>query len=494
MPLLAATGLAKSYGGVRVLDAVDFTVERGEVHALLGENGAGKSTLVKILAGAVRPDSGRVELEGSPLPSGDPLGVRRRGLSIVYQEFTLVPELSVADNVFLGRERGGLFLRRSEMLRAVQPVLDDLGVGIAASAPVRTLSVAHQQIVEIARALLGDAKVLIFDEPSASLSGREVDRLLAILRRLRERGLGIVYISHRFEEIFALADRLTVLRDGRRVATEAVAGVDRRQLIRWMVGRDVSEEFPSRRIDPGATVLEVRGLSAAPRFQDVSFSVRAGEVVGVAGLVGAGRSSTALAILGALPSRGEVRLNGRAVRFASPSDAIAHGVAYVTEDRKGRGMLATMSAAANLTLASLGQYTRAGWLLAPRESAAAAAAARDCDVRAASLEQPASTLSGGNQQKVLLARFLLTRPKLLILDEPTRGVDVGARAEIYGLMNRLCADGLAVVMISSDLPELLGMADRVIVMREGRVTGALDRASATPEAVMALATSSRSAA
>ena len=488
MPLLAATGLTKSYGGVRVLDAVDFTVERGEVHALLGENGAGKSTLVKILAGAVRPDGGRVDLDGTALPTGDPLAVRRRGLSIVYQEFTLVPELSVADNVFLGSERGRPFLRRSEMLRVVQPMLDELGGGIAASAPVRTLSVAHQQVVEIARALVGDAKVLIFDEPSASLSGREVERLMAVIRRLRERGLGIIYISHRFEEIFALADRLTVLRDGRRVASEPVAGVDRPQLIRWMVGRDIAEEFPSRHIEPGPTVLDVRGLSAPPRFRDVSFSVRAGEIVGIAGLVGAGRSSTALAVLGAVPSQGELLLDGRPVRFRSPSDAIAHGVAYVTEDRKGRGMLASMSASANLTLASLDRYTSGGWLSATRESAAAAAAARDCDVRAASLDQPASTLSGGNQQKVLLARFLLTRPKVLVLDEPTRGVDVGARAEIYALMNRLCAEGLAIVMISSDLPELLGMSDRVIVMREGRVTGTLDRASATPEAVMALAT------
>jgi len=490
MPLLAATGLTKSYGGVRVLDGVDFIVERGEVHALVGENGAGKSTLVKILAGAVRPDAGRVELDGAALPPGDPLGVRRRGLSIVYQEFTLVPELSVADNVFLGNERGRPFLRRSEMTRAVQTVLDDLGGGIAASAQVRTLSVAHQQVVEIARALLGDAKVLIFDEPSASLSGREVDRLMAVIRRLRERGIGVVYISHRFDEIFALADRLTVLRDGRHVASEPVAQVDRPRLIRWMVGRDVSEEFPSRQIVPGATVAEVRGLSAPPRFEHVSFSVRAGEIVGLAGLVGAGRSSAALAMLGALPSQGEFLLNGRAVRFRSPSDAIANGVAYVTEDRKGRGMLATMSAAANLTLASLDRYRRGGWLSPSREAEAAVAAARDCDVRAASLAQPASTLSGGNQQKVLLARFLLTKPALLILDEPTRGVDVGARAEIYALMNRLCAEGLAIAMISSDLPELLGMSDRVVVMREGRVTGELDRALATPEAVMALATRS----
>jgi ABC-type sugar transport system ATPase subunit len=460
------------------------------VHALVGENGAGKSTLIKILGGAVHPDGGRVTLEGTALPTGDPLGVRQRGLSVVYQEFTLVPGLSVADNVFLGRERGRPFLRRADMVRAAQTVLDELGGGIPASAPVGAISVAHQQIVEIARALAADARVLIFDEPSASLSGREVDRLLDAIRRLRARGLGIVYISHRFEEVFALADRITVLRDGRRVATEPATGIDRRQLIRWMVGRDVSEEFPARQISPGAVILDVKKLSAPPRFHEVSFTVRAGEIVGLAGLVGAGRSSAALAMLGALPSRGEMILGGRPVRFRSPSDAIRRGVVYVTEDRKGRGIMSMMSAGQNLTLASLDRYQRRGWLSGSREAAAATTAARDFDVRAASLAQPASTLSGGNQQKLLLGRFLLTRPAVLILDEPTRGVDVGARAEIYALMNRLCADGLAIVMISSDLPELLGMSDRVIVMREGRVTGELDRASATPEAVMALATRS----
>lgn len=490
MPLLAATGLSKSYGGVRVLDAVDFGVERGEVHALVGENGAGKSTLIKILGGAVRADAGGVTLDGTPLPAGDPLGVRRRGVSVVYQEFTLVPELSVADNVFLGRERGRPFLRRADMLRASQTVLDELGGGISASAPVGSLSVAHQQVVEIARALLGEASVLIFDEPSASLSGREVDRLLAVIRRLRERGLGVVYISHRFEEVFALADRITVLRDGRRVTTVPAAGVERPQLIRWMVGRDVSEEFPARHASPGATMMTVTGLSAPPRLHEVSFSVRAGEIVGLAGLVGAGRSSSALAMLGALPSHGSLTLEGQPVKFHSPAEAIGRGVAYVTEDRKGHGIFPVMSAGQNLTLSSLDRYQRRGWLSGKREDQAASGAAKEFDVRAASLAQPASTLSGGNQQKLLLGRFLLTRPSVLILDEPTRGVDVGARAEIYALMNRLCAGGLAIIMISSDLPELLGMSDRIVVMREGRVTGELDRASATPEAVMALATRS----
>jgi ribose transport system ATP-binding protein len=414
--------------------------------------------------------------------------VRRRGISLVYQEFTLVPELSVADNIFLGRERGRPFLRRSEMARETQTVLDELGTDVAATAPVRTLSVAQQQMVEIARALVGDAKVLVFDEPSASLSGREVDRLLAVLRRLRERGLGLIYISHRFEEVFAIADRVTVLRDGRRVASEAAAGLDRKQVIRWMVGRDVSEEFPPREPSPGAVVLEVVHLSAPPRFSDVSFSVRQGEIVGLAGLVGAGRTSAGLALAGDVAARGEVRFGGELVCFQSPAEAIDRGLAYLTEDRKGRGILPLMAADANVTLANLRAYRRAGLLSLAQERVAASGAARDFDVRVASLAQPAATLSGGNQQKLLLARYLLTRPKLVILDEPTRGVDVGARADIYHLMNRLTAEGLAIVMISSDLPELLGMSDRVVVMREGRVTGELARGAATPEAVMALAT------
>jgi ABC-type sugar transport system ATPase subunit len=488
MPLLTATHVTKSYGGVCVLDAVDFDLAQGEVHALVGENGAGKSTLIKILGGAVRPERGEVRLDGARLPAGDPLGVRRRGVSIVYQEFTLVPDLSVADNLFLGRERGRPFLQRAGMKRLARQRLDELGISVPEATPVRELSVAHQQMVEIARALEGDARVLILDEPSSSLSGQEVARLLGVLRRLRARGLGIIYISHRFEEIFAIADRVTVLRDGRRVASVPALGLDRAQLIRWMVGRDVSEEFPPRTATLGAPVLEVRGLSHPPRFTGVSFTVRQGEIVGLAGLVGAGRTSVGLALSGAIAASGEARFGGRPRAFTSPAEAIDGGVAYVTEDRKGRGLFPLMSASANMTVTYLKTFTRAGVLALGRERAAAERAARDFDVRASSLAQDAASLSGGNQQKLILARFLLKPRMLVILDEPTRGVDVGARAEIYRLMNRLTADGLAILMISSELPELLGMSDRVVVMREGRVTGELSRQDATPDAVMALAT------
>ena len=486
-PLLAARGLSKSYGGVRVLHGVDFELQPGEVHALVGENGAGKSTFVKILAGAVRAESGSVELGGAPLPAGDPLAVRRLGVSVVHQEFTLVPELDVVDNVFLGRERGRPLLRRAEMARAVRARLDELGVDVDVHVPVGQLSVAQQQLVEIARALELDAAVLVLDEPSASLSAREVTRLLAVVRRLRDRGLGIIYISHRFDEIFLVADRVTVLRDGRHVATAAAAGLDRSQLIKWMVGREVSEEFPAREPKPGAPALEVRGLSAAGRFRDVSFTVREGEIVGLAGLVGAGRTSTALAIVGAIASDGDVRVRGARVRLRTPADAIDRGLAYLTEDRKGRGIFAELSTSTNITIAFLRAFARSGFISDSRERNAATRAARDFDVRAATLEQPAGTLSGGNQQKMLLARYLLEPRTVVILDEPTRGVDVGARAEIYALMNRLTSAGLAILMISSDLPELIGMADRVVVMREGRVTGEVDRSELTPEVVMALA-------
>ncbi len=485
---LTASRVSKSYGGVRVLHDVDFDLHGGEVHALVGENGAGKSTLIKVLGGAVRPDSGEVLLDTTPLPIGDPLATRRRGVSIVYQEFTLVPALSVADNIFLGRERGGWFLRRAEAARAARALLDQLGVSIDPGAPAGALSVAHQQMVEIARALAAEARVVILDEPTASLSGHETERLFETVRRLRAGGLGIIYISHRLEEIFAIADRVTVLRDGRTVATARAADVDRAGLIKWMVGRDLSEEFPSRSHTPGAPVLEVRHLSAPPRFSDASFSVRAGEIVGLAGLVGAGRTSAARAIAGALPSGGDMFLGGGRARFRSPAEAIASGLAYVTEDRKAFGLFPLMATGENITLTSLSRFARAGLLSVSRERRAAAAAAADFDVRARGLTQPAGTLSGGNQQKLLLSRYLLEPRRVVILDEPTRGVDVGARAEIYGLMNRLAAEGLGLVMISSDLPEVLGMSDRIVVMREGVTVGEIARAAATPERVMALAT------
>jgi ABC-type sugar transport system ATPase subunit len=489
--LLSVAGVGKSFPGVRALDGVDFELRPGEIHALVGENGAGKSTLIKVLGGAVVPDRGELRLLGEPLPLGDPLAARRCGVSIVYQEHTLVPDLSAAENIVLGREPGRLFLRRAALRRSAQERLDGLGARVDAATPVRALTVAQQQLVEIARALEGDSKLLVLDEPTASLSEPEVARLHDVLRALRARGLGIVYISHRLEEVLALADRVTVLRDGRVVASAAVPGLDRAQLIRWMIGRDVSEEFPERAPAPGETVLEARGLSSPGRFSDASFGVRRGEIVGLAGLVGAGRTSLALAVFGALPATGELRLAGRPVRFRSPHEAIAAGVGYVTEDRKARGLFPLLGAGENMTISVLRSFARLGLLSLAREREAAAQAARDFDLRAASLAQRAATLSGGNQQKLLLARYLMSPRRLLILDEPTRGIDVGAKLEIYGLMARLAARGLAILMISSELPEVLGLSDRVVVMHEGRVRGELLRARASADAVMELATGAR---
>jgi ribose transport system ATP-binding protein len=488
--LLEVRGVSKRFPGVRALDGVDFDVERGEIHALVGENGAGKSTLIKILAGALVPDEGDVRLDGAPLPVGDPTAVQHRGVSIVYQEFTLVPELSAAENVFLGRERGFPLLRRREMGKAAQEILDRLGADVTADERVASLSVAQQQLVEIARALVGRSQVLVLDEPTAALSPTETRLLMDALRGLRADGLGIIYVSHRLEEIFALADRVTVLRDGQRVAGAPLSAVDRPGLIRWMVGREVSEEFPPRPAATGteAPILEVNALRSPSRFRDVSFAVRPGEIVGLAGLVGSGRTSVALSIFGAVPSQGEMKLDGKSRRFASPAEAIAAGLGYVTEDRKARGVFPLLGADVNVTITHLRTFARAGWLSLPREATAAAAAMRDFDVRSAGPRQTAGTLSGGNQQKLLLARYLLLPRRLLILDEPTRGIDVGARAEIYSLMNRLTAQGLAILMISSDMPEVLGMSDRVVVMHEGRTVGELARGVATPERVMALAT------
>ncbi len=488
MTRLSSSGLSKSYGHVRVLQDLDLDLAGGEIHALVGENGAGKSTFIKILSGAVSPDAGRVTLDGLPVPAGDPLAARALGISTVHQEFTLVRDMTVVDNVFLGRERGRVVLRTAAMRREVEALLQSLGVRIDPLARAGGLSVAHQQMIEIARALSTDARVLILDEPSAALSDVEVEVLFGVLRRLRAQGLAILYVSHRLDEIFALADRVTVLRDGRLVETAPIAQWDRQRLIRAMVGREVAEEFPSRTPSPGAPVLQVTHLSSPKRFADVSFSVREGEIVGLAGLVGAGRTSVALALAGALDANGEVLLDGRTARFTSPAAAIAAGLAYVTEDRKQHGMFLAMGTDENMTMAHLDAYSsRGGVLSLARERAGAIAAAKQFDVRAADLSQPAGTLSGGNQQKALLARFLLEPPKVLIIDEPTRGVDVGARVEIYRIMNELTASGMGILMISSDLPEILGMADRIVVMREGRTTGELTRAEATAERVMALA-------
>ncbi|MEO7888955.1 MAG: sugar ABC transporter ATP-binding protein [Vicinamibacterales bacterium] len=485
--LLAARDLTKQFGGVTVLSGVSIELEPGEIRALVGENGAGKSTLIKIVSGAVAPERGAVFLNDVRLPHGDPRATRNRGISIVYQELTLVQDLSVAENVFLGRELGAPLLQTAEMRRQAGRILQDLGVSLDPAALVRGLSVARQQMVEIARALSMDARVLILDEPSATLSPADVASLFLVLRRLQQRGLAIIYVSHRLEEVFQLADTVTVLRDGCHVITTRTSTLTRETLIRHMVGRDITAEFPPRSSTPGTAVLQVDHLSSPPRLADASYEVKRGEIVGLAGLVGSGRTSAAMATMGALESRGHIAVNGRVRRFRGPAEAIAAGVAYVTEDRKGHGLFPTMGLDENITVTHLSRLCRLGLLSMRRHRARAADAVRDFDIRASSLSQRAGTLSGGNQQKALLARFLLEPPHVLIVDEPTRGVDVGARSEIYGILNRLTDRGLAILMISSDLPEVMGMSDRVVVMREGRTTGELARRDVTAERIMALA-------
>ena len=477
--LLTAVGLSKSYGGVPVLRDVSIEVRAGETHALVGENGAGKSTLIKLLTGAVGLDTGEVRLLDLPLPPRDPRLSRARGISCVYQEFTLVPDMTVAENILLGRERGPWLPRRAIEEQA-QRRLDELGARCKVSDRVRQLSVAEQQLVEIARALETDARVLILDEPTAALSEREVDRLFEIVRGLCARGLGVLYVSHRFAEIFAIAQRITVLRDGRLVATGQAEALDRPQLIRLMVGRDVSEEYPSRSVAVGRTVLEARG--------PLSVTVRSGEVLGIGGLVGSGRTAFGLALAGARHPAGEVLLDGVKLKLRTPADGLAAGIAYLTEDRKAQGLFPEMSATENLTVSHLRQFVRHGFLRVREQRAAAEASARAVAIRGISLDQPAGTLSGGTQQKVLFGRLTLKPPRVLILDEPTRGVDVGARAEIYTLINTLAAQGVAIIMISSDLPELLGMSDRILVMRDGRLAGELQRGEASAERIMSIAT------
>jgi ABC-type sugar transport system ATPase subunit len=486
--LLTAEGLTKSYGGVTVLSDVDVALPSGEIRALVGENGAGKSTLIKILSGAVAPDRGQVRLEDVLMPVGSPLGARERGLSIVYQELTLVPELTVADNIFLGRELGQPFLRQRQMNARAQEVLEMLGVNIGASAIVRGLSIAQQQLVEISRALAIDAKVLILDEPSATLSENDVKKLFAVLRRLRDRGLAVIYVSHRLEEVFEIADAVTVLRDGRHVATSTIASITRERLIQQMVGRTLSEEFPPRAPTPGRPVLEVERLNVPPRVSNVSLVVRSGEIVGLAGLVGAGRTTAALAMMGMLPSSGRVHFLGSPVHFRTPAEAISRGVAYVTEDRKERGIFPELSLGENICITHMSGFTKAGLISVRGARRRAEAAIREFGIRTSGIEQRIGTLSGGNQQKALLARYLIEPPALLILDEPTRGVDVGARAEIYRTINQLTSLGLGILMISSDMLEILGMSDRIVVMRAGRTVGDLGRHEATAEAIIALST------
>jgi ribose transport system ATP-binding protein len=493
-PYLALRGISKSYPGVRALDAVDFDVRPGEVHALVGENGAGKSTLVNILSGAVRADAGTIEVEGRVVSIASPRQSEALGLAVIHQEFNLVPELPAAANVLLGHEpTRGLVIDEPEMRARAAALFARLGVSVPPTAPVRILSVAQQQMIEIAKALSVDARVIFMDEPSAALTGEDVERLFGIIRSLTAEGVGIVYISHRLEEVFEIADRITVVRDGRVIETRVTKDFTSDTVIHLMVGRELDAHYPQLPPEPARTapVLSVRGLTTPGRIEDVNVDLYAGEIYGIAGLVGSGRTSLLRAICGADRfASGSVALAGTALHLAGPHDAIEAGLALVTEDRKAQGLILGMSIRENVTLPHLEKFTRYGVVERKIETEAVANVAAELGIRARSIEQPVRSLSGGNQQKVVLAKWLLERATVICFDEPTRGIDVGAKAEIYELMVELAKSGTGIIMVSSELPEVLGMSMRIGVMRGGRIVKEFARGEATPETVIRLATGS----
>ncbi|MEP6915633.1 MAG: sugar ABC transporter ATP-binding protein [Acidobacteriota bacterium] len=489
--LLEARSISKSFAGVRALTGVSFDLRAGEVHALVGENGAGKSTFIKIVTGAERADAGTLTVAGQLVAHLDPHRSRGLGIAAIYQQPSLFPHLTVAENIALALERGGPWRRvrwTTRRDRAVE-LLERVGASIAPDRLVESLSMPEQQVVEIAKAIGAEARIVIMDEPTASLSTREVERLFTVIARLRADGLGIIYISHRLEEISAIADRITVLRDGETVATREAREVDRAELIRLMVGRELAAVFPKRAVPLGEVALEARHLAHAPTgVRDVSLSVRRGEILGIAGLVGSGRTQVAEVLFGLTPAdAGEILVRGVPVQITSPAEAIRLGIAYLPEDRRQHGVVLEMSVAANTSLASLERISRRGLIDGATERAAAGRYASELRIKTLSVSAEVGSLSGGNQQKVALARWLSTNPAILILDEPTQGVDVGSKAEIHGLMQDLAERGLAIIMISSELPEILGMSDRIAVMRAGTVRGMLARDQATQARILELA-------
>ncbi|MBM4092076.1 MAG: sugar ABC transporter ATP-binding protein [Planctomycetes bacterium] len=483
-------GISKSFPGVQALANVSLVLRRGEVLALVGENGAGKSTLIKVLGGAHAPDSGTLWRDGRPTHIATPAAARQAGVSIIYQEFNLIPDLTVRENIFLGREqtRFGFVRGASERAQAAQ-LFERIGVCVDLDRRCRDLSVAQQQTVEIAKALSVNASILVMDEPTAALTTQEVRRLFGVISELKSRGLGIIYISHRLAEVFEVADRVMVLRDGRHVGSARIGDISRDALIEQMVGRSVESEFPKQPAALGAERLRVEDLQRGTAVRGVSFSVRAGEVLGIAGLAGAGRTETLRLVFGAdVPDSGHVFVNGKRAFIRDPRDAIRHGICLLTEDRKAQGLVLAHCVRENFGLPNLDRFARGPFVDGRRERAESARFARELQIKATSLEQPVASLSGGNQQKVVLAKWLARDADIIFFDEPTRGIDVGAKYEIYLLINRLAAAGKAVVMISSELPEVLGMSDRILVMHEGQIKGEItDVARATQEHILSMA-------
>jgi ribose transport system ATP-binding protein len=493
-PVLEMRGITKRFQGVSALENVNLTIYPGEVHALMGENGAGKSTLMKILAGAYTADEGEIRINGKPTKITDPASARQAGINLIYQELNVAPNLTVTENMFMGSElKKGQFLNRQAMQAEAQKVLDSLGANFDADTVVGRLAIAEQQQVEIARALKDKSRILVMDEPTAALSDRETERLFEVINKLRADGIAIIYISHRMEEIYALADRISVLRDGQYIGSLTRAEISPQRLVQMMVGRSMHNFYEhQRQTNPGAVVLEVKNISDGGKIQPVSFQLHAGEILGLAGLVGAGRTEVSRLIFGADPkASGEVWLNGKKLKINSPGDAIAAGIGYVPEDRKDQGLFLEMSSRKNIGLNRLQQDAKGGLVNWGSVNNIAKQAVENFNIRLANLEIRAVDLSGGNQQKLLLARWLAIKPTVLMLDEPTRGVDIGAKSEIYRIISDLAAQGVSILMVSSELPEVIGMSDRVLVMREGQLVGELNDSAGqeiTQENIMRYAT------
>ncbi len=490
-PILELQNISKQFPGVKALDDVRFEMQAGEVHALLGENGAGKSTLIKIISGVYKPDTGIIKLDGQPVQFNNPHEAQSRGIATIYQELSLYPELTVAENIFMGHSphrRIGPFnvVDWRMMFERAREILDSLNIhDLDVRRKLSTLTVGNRQRVEIAKALSQNARILIMDEPTAALTEADVVRLFDIVRLLRERGVGIIYISHRLHEVFELTDRVTVLRDGQYVGTKLVSETSEDDLVSMMVGRTIDNLFPKLDAEIGQPVLEVRDLYRKPLTRGVSFTLRAGEIVGLAGLVGSGRSEVAQVIFGITPAdSGEIKVDGKPVIIKSPGEAMAHGIAYVPEDRGTQGLVRQMRLRENISMAILRILTRRGFINRKEEAELAARSIKQLNIRAYSVDQVANKLSGGNQQKVVVGKWLASQPRILIMDEPTRGIDVGAKAEIHRLMSELAQQGLAILMISSELPEILGMSDRVLVMREGKIVAEFARSEATQERIV----------
>jgi inositol transport system ATP-binding protein len=485
------TGISKAFPGVQALDDVHLDVEAGTVHALMGENGAGKSTLMKVLAGIYREDSGRIELNGQEVTVPDSATAHGLGIAMIHQELSPVPAMMVAENIYLGREPLNRFklVDKRQLIADAQAVFDKWQIDINPRRVMKTLSVAQMQMVEIAKAISTDARLVIMDEPTSAITEREVDHLHRMIRSLRESGVAVIYITHKMDEVFRIADKVTVFRDGRHVATLPAAELDRQKLITLMVGRELTHLFPKEDVEIGEVVMSVRGLTRQGVVTDISFDLRRGEILGLAGLMGAGRTEVLEAIFGVTKiDAGEISINGKAVQINSPADAIEAGMGLLTEDRKLTGIMGVLSVRDNMTIANLNRFSPGGILRKRQMEAACQGQRQALAIKTPSLAQLIRNLSGGNQQKVLVSRWLLTLPDILMIDEPTRGIDVGAKSEIHRLMSGLAKEGKAILMVSSEMPEILGMSDRVLVMAGGRITAEFSRADVTQEKVLEAAT------